>query len=320
MSHILSNYYKAYGDSLTNRDVKDNKLEIILPPIPSNNQQTAPVAKPLSKKERIIARSEEAKRKQRIADETERLKNIDSEIKQKLSKSYSDAINYIDESLPILKEDEVRLQLIQRKFELQRSYLRVLREKTNLTLEEQSKLELLQVAYFATMSVIVKLEGLKTERKIFQKKKIFMEELIDRSPLDFESWYRFQMKTINSRLPRREQNQPDDRVRFFSDEQWNPDPWQVEFLNVIDQQQSVIIVAPTASGKTYASYYAMHKVLSGIFGSNGICVYVAPTKALVNQVAGKFPSLNETQIKSSISSDYLFENGSCIWSVYTRFS
>ena len=40
-------------------------------------------------------------------------------------------------------------------------------------------------------------------------------------------------------------------------------------------------------GKTYASYYAMGKVLNAKDDPNGICVYVAPTKALVNQVAGK---------------------------------
>jgi superfamily II RNA helicase len=37
-------------------------------------------------------------------------------------------------------------------------------------------------------------------------------------------------------------------------------------------------------GKTYASYYAMSEVLKD---KDGICVYVAPTIALVNQVSGK---------------------------------
>jgi superfamily II RNA helicase len=40
-------------------------------------------------------------------------------------------------------------------------------------------------------------------------------------------------------------------------------------------------------GKTYASYYAMNKILRDEDDRNGICVYIAPTKALVNQVAGK---------------------------------
>lgn len=43
-------------------------------------------------------------------------------------------------------------------------------------------------------------------------------------------------------------------------------------------------------GKTYASYYAMSEVLKDKSYPNGVCVYVAPTKALINQVAGTINS------------------------------
>ena len=318
------NYFQAYGESLTNSDVKDNKLQIILPQTAPPVREEEEVQKPLKKEDIIRAENAARIREEARQEEMRKLGNIEATLKKILSDDYSTAIDHIDQNLSSFKIPEVRLQLLQRKFDVQRNYLRALKKKSTLTIEEKSKLELFQVACFATMTMMVELENIVRENEIFKKKKrlmkesngrfdmtsmmkeledirreseifkrkkTWMEELIDQSPLDLERWYRFQMEKVNSRLPRLEQGQPDIRISRFSKEEWNPDPWQVEFLTAIDQQQSVIIVAPTASGKTYASYYAMYTVLNGDFGSKGVCVYVAPTKALVNQVAGKFYSL-----------------------------
>nr|XP_020661135.1 probable ATP-dependent RNA helicase DDX60 isoform X1 [Pogona vitticeps]XP_020661137.1 probable ATP-dependent RNA helicase DDX60 isoform X1 [Pogona vitticeps]XP_020661138.1 probable ATP-dependent RNA helicase DDX60 isoform X1 [Pogona vitticeps] len=88
---------------------------------------------------------------------------------------------------------------------------------------------------------------------------------------------RFQLQFMGHYLIREERKDPDPRVQHFI-----PDTWQRELLDVVDNNESAVIVAPTSSGKTYASYYCMEKILRD--GNDGILVYVAPTKALVNQV------------------------------------
>ncbi|XP_054995033.1 probable ATP-dependent RNA helicase DDX60 [Sorex araneus] len=89
---------------------------------------------------------------------------------------------------------------------------------------------------------------------------------------------RFQLQHMGHYLIRNERKDPDPRVQNFI-----PDTWQRELLDIVDNNESAVIVAPTSSGKTYASYYCMEKVLKE--SDEGVVVYVAPTKALVNQVA-----------------------------------
>jgi superfamily II RNA helicase len=249
-----------YGESLTSPDIKDNQLQIILPtsstPAPRNDEAARTDSASDDGKKRkhkgqknkefqrtkdaIIEGRELEKLENRIKEESEGIENFKRLLKLIPIDDYSKSIDFIDQYLLKFEIPDNRLNLFKKKLRFQRKYLQSLKRKRDLTSEEKSKLDLLQIAYFATMTEMVSLEKLVD---VFDKKKKYMEELVDPSPLDHEIWYRFQLEKINSRIPRREQGIPDDRIHDFI-----PDKWQVDFLDAVDKRQSIIIVAPTASG------------------------------------------------------------------------
>ncbi|KHE88629.1 hypothetical protein GE21DRAFT_6037 [Neurospora crassa] len=94
---------------------------------------------------------------------------------------------------------------------------------------------------------------------------------------------------------------PDSRVPF------EPDAWQRKVLDAIDENKSLLVIAPTSAGKTFISFYAMRKVLEA--NNDDVLVYIAPTKALVNQIAA--------EIQARFSKQYGQEARS-VWAIHTR--
>ena len=111
----------------------------------------------------------------------------------------------------------------------------------------------------------------------------------------------FQLLHCGPYLERSFDSRPDSRVEF------NPDGWQRKVLDGIDANQSVFVVAPTSAGKTFISFYAMRKVLEA--DDEGVLVYVAPTKALVNQIAA--------EIQARYSKKFKY-GGKSVWAIHTR--
>jgi hypothetical protein len=90
----------------------------------------------------------------------------------------------------------------------------------------------------------------------------------------------FQLNYCGPYMDRMLDAKPDPRVSSFV-----PDGWQRDVLDQLDANKSVFVVAPTSAGKTFISFYAMEQVLRA--DNDGVLVYVAPTKALVNQIAAE---------------------------------
>lgn len=110
----------------------------------------------------------------------------------------------------------------------------------------------------------------------------------------------WQMRVFGEYMDRSMDSAPDHRVGF------QPDAWQREVLDCLDQpKSSLLVVAPTSAGKTFISFYAMEKVLRE--SDDGIIVYVAPTKALVNQVAAEVYARFRKEV-----------DGRTCWAIHTR--
>jgi hypothetical protein len=111
----------------------------------------------------------------------------------------------------------------------------------------------------------------------------------------------FRLAQTGPYMDRSMDSKQDDRVSFV------PDGWQRKVLDTLDASRSILVVAPTSSGKTFISFYAIKKVLCA--NDEDVIVYVAPTKALVNQVAAEIIARFNKKYKHP---------GTSIYAIHTR--
>ncbi|KAL8664972.1 MAG: hypothetical protein Q9168_007805, partial [Polycauliona sp. 1 TL-2023] len=114
--------------------------------------------------------------------------------------------------------------------------------------------------------------------------------------------HEFQLIHCGPYMDRNLDSMPDARVKSF-----NPDGWQRKVLDELDADRSIFVVAPTSAGKTFISFYAMEKVLRK--NDDTILVYVAPTKALVNQIGAEIQARFKKTYKHA---------GRSVWAIHTR--
>lgn len=118
---------------------------------------------------------------------------------------------------------------------------------------------------------------------------------VNLNPIDFQCLY------CGPYMDRNLDSKSDPRVPF------KPDGWQRQVLDELDADRSVFVVAPTSAGKTFISFYAMERILKT--NDDGVLVYVAPTKALVNQIAA--------EIQARFKKTYKYP-GKSVWAIHTR--
>jgi ATP-dependent RNA helicase HelY len=78
------------------------------------------------------------------------------------------------------------------------------------------------------------------------------------------------------------------RSSFLAGLSFEPDPYQLEALQALDEGHSVVVAAPTGSGKTLVADYAVARALA----EGGKTFYTTPLKALSNQKYGDYVRLH----------------------------
>lgn len=160
--------------------------------------------------------------------------------------------------------------------------------------------KLVRFAYHFGFADLAKAIAAKIDSKPTTEKKKEKDSKADSLVDNKESSIMYQLNKLGAYLARPQGKIVDERVPFL------PDDWQETLLNVVDAQESALILAPTSSGKTFISFYCMESILRS--DNDGVVIYLSPTKALVNQV--------EAEVLARFEKKY--QPGKVLTGVFTR--
>ncbi len=142
----------------------------------------------------------------------------------------------------------------------------------------QCLIEALQESELCT-SAIDLAEQMVNDKKITEDHFAQLHEVIPTNGCKSSDSILFQLQHAGEAMEWEKQpHNPHDSTRYG----FMPDEWQREMIRVVDENKSMLVCAPTSSGKTFIGFYAIETVLRR--SDSGVVVFVCPTKALVNQV------------------------------------
>nr|XP_047132693.1 probable ATP-dependent RNA helicase DDX60 [Hydra vulgaris] len=273
----FAKYLQMYGESLgitkTTLIVLEEKSKTKI-----NNCRDLSKKKVSRKAQLIIEMNTLRKLEEKRNKDNDKWKNLLDQIQDL---RFSEALKLIQENEKSFTSDEIKIKLQVKKLSILRN---LLHNKDSNHLNHTINLYLIVSNIFSKYMNTLSSGDKKIIAKALNKAGFFkllkllnLESFVKPTKAEPICHIEFQLKYLGKFLSRTERCDPDPRISDFI-----PDTWQRKLFDVVDNNQSAVIIAPTSSGKTYASYYCMEKILRT--SNDDVLVYVSPTKALVNQV------------------------------------